>query len=436
MLSPAEAWNAELEKPSEGFWAAFAARTREPDGVRDATREAVKTLALAVDWAGCLPHLPSGLLGIWAAWRLRPLLGVPSFHRILATQLHAFAHEPRKRRGGLAAIARGSGTWTSIEAAVATRRPSLACGEAHGIAEPTGADFQRLLSLGAADMACMGRKGSMPWLLGDLWERLDRPRATGRRLLALSAWMVAAEPSDRFWHQRAASRFTAGAPVVPVAEPSGDDAGEAAREICDLGLVALLDRCCGRIRAGTGSGDLLSALALAASEKMLDARRDLEGKTSGALVYLAALARGMAASGRPEPYVQAAALVNLFPTDEPEGRVAARPPAHPVADPFRGLLDAVLDAEPEGAMHYAGQVQAERGEQAVLRALAEAASQNDPAFNHAGQLLAVASAAELLPLLAPPVRAVLLTAMAKSLANSQGSGDLGRLADRALAAAQ
>jgi hypothetical protein len=71
----------------------------------------------------------------------------------------------------------------------------------------------------------------------------------------------------------------------------------------------------------------------------------------------------------------------------------------------------------------------------VLRVLAEAASRNDPAFNHAHQVLAVAAAADLAPTLAAGAREALLVALAKNLANSQGSGDLGRLADRALAGA-
>ena len=37
------------------------------------------------------------------------------------------------------------------------------------------------------------------------------------------------------------------------------------------------------------------------------------------------------------------------------------------------------------------------GEEPVLRALAEAASDNDPAFNHSHQVLAVAAGADLLP---------------------------------------
>lgn len=422
------AWKTELENPSDAFFDAFAACVRDPDGPRDASREALKILIPAVDWAGYLPHLPAGLLGCWGVWRLRPLLAEDSFLRLLAIQLHAFAHEVRKPGGGLAAIGRGSGSWANIDAALATRRPSLAYGEALGIEEPTTKDFRRLLGMGAADMACTGLKGTAPWFLGDLWERLDRPKATGRRLLAIGAWLVASEPADRFWNQRAAVRLKDDPPSIddgPARFPG--DHPEAAREICDLGLVALLDAFCGRMKSGWTAGDLLSALTLAAAEKLLDARRDLEGKTSGTLVYLAALAHGLAPLQRPEPYAQAAALVNLFPTDDAADRVRSRPPGQPTR-----LLDAILDAEPREAMHLAAQLGAAQGEEAVLRALAEAASWNDPAFNHSSQVLAVAGAAELLPRLTEAARSTLRVALAKSLANSQGSGDLGRRAEQAL----
>ena len=69
---------------------------------------------------------------------------------------------------------------------------------------------------------------------------------------------------------------------------------------------------------------------------------------------------------------------------------------------------------------------------AALRALAEAASQNDPAFNHSHHLLAVAAAADLAPRLSLEARTVMSAAITKSLANSQGSSDLGRKADKAL----
>ena len=68
----------------------------------------------------------------------------------------------------------------------------------------------------------------------------------------------------------------------------------------------------------------------------------------------------------------------------------------------------------------------------MLKVLAEASTRNDPGFNHAHQVLAVAAAADLLPSLPPFAQEAMLVALAKSLANSQGSGDLGRMAAKPL----
>jgi hypothetical protein len=126
--------------------------------------------------------------------------------------------------------------------------------------------------------------------------------------------------------------------------------------------------------------------------------------------------------------VQAAALVNLFPTGEEEDRPRPAPPRAAVPDPAAALLDAILDGEPEPAMGLAQGLP----EEPLLRVLAEAASGNDPAFNHSHQVLAAAAVADLLPHLPEHARAALLLALAKALANGQGSSDLGRLADAAL----
>ena len=123
--------------------------------------------------------------------------------------------------------------------------------------------------------------------------------------------------------------------------------------------------------------------------------------------------------------------MNLFPTGEPEERVQ---PAKVLEPSTEGLEDAVLDLEPRLAMgHAQGLMRAGRGE-AALAALAEAAAQNDPSFNHAHQFFALAAAADLWPHLPLPAQEAMLVALAKNLANSQGSGDLGRQAERALAA--
>lgn len=428
--APLEAWTRELEAPTQGFFGAFARASRSPEALRDAVREAVKSLVPRIDWEAYQPHVPHGLLGLRAAYRLRPLLEAPDFLLLAALQLHMLAHEGRRPgQGGLAAVGKGSGHWGNLRLAVRSGRPALAWGEASGTPEPAPEDFRRLGDLVAFDMANVGHKAVMAHHLEELFLALEAPKATGRRLLGITAWL-AATPGDTYWHQRAVRRLGEAPPRVPFGSAARDAAHHAAgaREICDLGLVELLDRLAARLAGGERGGDLLAMLVLAASEKQLDARRDLEGKTVWTFVYLATQAMRHAGMGHPSPWAQAAALVNLFPTDEPEGRVAPKGPA------AEGRLpDAVLDAEPAQAMHLAREGFRALGAEAVLRDLAAAAVRNDPALNHAHHVLAVAAAADLAPLLPPHAQEAMLMALAKSLANSQGSGDLGRRAERELA---
>lgn len=421
-----EAWREELARPTEGFFKAFAAVARRDHGPRDAAREAVKVLSLAVDWEAYLPHVPHGLLGLRAVFRLEEHLRPASFLRILATQIHAFAHEGRRRKGLVPA--QGSGTWTNLESFIAARKPALAHMEAHSFAAPVEGDFQRLQALVAHDMAIVGHKGALALHFEDLWIRLERPKATGRRLFAQAAWM-AATPEDAFWHRRASTRIPEG--VRPTEGPAvwNDETREAfRREVCDLGLVELFNRLGSRFQDPPAFADLVDGLVSAACEKLLDARRDLEGKTGWCLVHLANLA---VPPGDARHLAQAAALVNLFPTDEAEGRI--RPLTCEGRPGPPQLTDAILDAEPARAMGLALALAETSGASSVLASLAEAASANDPAFNHAHQMLLVAAAADLLPRLREDTAKELLAAVAKSLANSQGSGDLGRLAEKALA---
>jgi hypothetical protein len=425
-------WQQELEAPTEAFFAAFADRVAGPEGVRETVREAAKTLIPRIDWEAYQPHFPHGILGLRAVLRLRPLVDEGSFLRALATQAHMAAHEGRLPASALAqvAAAKGSGQWRNLEAFIRSRRPALAYAEAQGFELPAVEDFQRLGRFADTDMANVGHKAVLAGDLADLHERLERPRATGRRLFGLAAWL-AATPEDTFWARRAAKRLADVEVVVPWTPASLDEDGLApqVRDICDLGLVALLDALTARLKAGQGAGDSLAALVLAAAEKQLDARRDLEGKTAWAFVYLASLVRTRPTD--PRIWCQAAALVNLFPTDEPEERIC---PAEGRAADAGALLEAILDAEPAVAMGYASALIEDRRDEEVLRVLAEASTRNDPTFNHAHQVLAVAAAADLLPHLPPFVQKAMLVALAKSLANGQGSGDLGCLADRALAA--
>jgi|GEM_PF-258185 hypothetical protein len=431
-----ENWIRELDHPTPGFFRAFAALGA--GAAVDAGREAVLRLAPAVDWAGYLPHIPHGLLGLQAVFRLRPLLAQPSFLRILATQLHGFAQEGRSGAGhGLGAIGSGSGHWGNLEMALEHHRPAIAWGEAKAVAVVQWEHFRMLERAAEPDMANVGHKSVLARWLGELFLALGQPQEAGRLMLALTAWHCASEPYDSFWHERAARRLGAAAPIPFRAAVQHAEAHRAqAREICDAGLVELLDRFSARVGSGGGSGDLLAVLVLAAAEKQLDARRDLEGRTAWNFVYLASLAKRVAETGcsAPAAWVQAAALVNLFPTGEDEERPMPAPPRQVPGDPAAALLDAILDGEPLPAMGLAQLLLEMAGPDPVLRILAEAASNNDPAFNHSHQILATAAVADLLPHLPEHAQAALLLALAKSLANAQGSSDLGRLADAALRA--
>lgn len=421
-------WTGQLERPDAGFFPAFAARIREEEGLREAVREAVKVLTPWVDWESYQPHVPHALLGLRAAYRLRPLLSEPAFHRLVATQIHAFAHEGRKVKP--AAPAQGAGSWRNLESFIQARKPGLAWMEAASFEQPGPEDFARLGRLVETDMANIGHKAVFAHQLGELQEALDRPKATGRRLLGLTAWL-AATPEDRFWHQRASKRLDgfegALAEGPAVLSPKGQIG--LVREICDCGLVELLNRLAARSREGLTRADLNLALVRGASEKLMDARRDLEGKTGWNFVFLAT--QIFKQGGDPRLACQAAALVNLFPTEEAEDRLQAIPPKGEVSECT--LTDAILDVEPPEAYGLALALFEAQGPEAVLRALAEAASANDPAFNHAHQTMLVAAAVDLVPSLPAAIQAEMLGAMAKSLANSQGSSDLSRLADRALA---
>jgi len=417
------AWLQELEHPTEAFFAAFAARAQAENGALEAARDAVERLVPLVDWAGYQPQVPHGLLGLWAVFRLQPLLQEKSFLRLLATQLHAFAHEVRQPKGRkLPTLGQGSGHWGNLRMAIETHRPSLAWGEAVGVAHPEDEDFRRIGALVFPDMACVGHKAVMAQRLGALNQQLGCAPAPGRRLLGISAWLAATEPSDTFWYQRIRRRLD-GAQGESGEPPQRPEA--LAGMICEVGLVELLDHCAAQVRACLGPEAWLSALVLAACDKQLDARRDLEGRTAWNFAYLSAIG-----SPAPETWIQAAALINLFPSDEEASRLKPKAPSPPAADPSEGLREAILDGEAPEAMHHASALLERGTHPPVLEILAEAAALNDPAFNHSHHILAVASAADLLPRVPDRVGRRMLLALAKMLANSQGSCDLGRRAER------
>jgi len=430
-MDPRAVWLQELDHPTSGFFPALAARLREPDGLRVALCEAVEHLTPRVDWEGHLPQMPHGLLGLRAVLRLEPHLSKASFHRLLATQLHAFAAEGRAPTGhGLLRVSRGSGDRPNMRMALRDHHPALFWGEAMALAEPSVTDFAEIPHRLANDMANVGHKAVVAHHLADLFELLGRPKAAGRCLLGLAGWVGASEPSDFFWHARARKRLEGAEISLEPAPPklTLELHVQAAQELCESGLVAMLDGFTKLMKAGATEDDLLAILVLAASEKQLDARRDLEGKTAWNFVYLALLP----ALEAPETWLQAAALVNFFPTDDEETRVKGEHPLEEPADPFGAAMDAILDAEPARAMGLMSLLWRREGDAGALGALAEAASRNDPATNHSHQALAVAAAVDLVPFLTEPAKACLFEALAKFLANSQGSDDLGRAADRAL----
>ena len=425
------AWLKELDQPTEAFFRIFAERLRAPAGLREAVCEAVAHLTPRVDWEGYLPQMPHGLLGLRGVLRLEPHLSQPSFCRLLAIQLHTFAYERRASAdGGLLGISKGSGHRPNLEMALRDHHPAIAWGEAMALPDPSVTDFAGLPQRLAGDMANVGHKSVVAHHLADLFELLERPETAGRCLLGLAAWMGASEPSDYFWNVRARKRLE-GAVIHLESTPcrlGPEQHAKAAREICDSGLVAMLDAFTGLMKAGATEDDLLAILVLAASEKQLDARRDLEGKTAWNFVYLALLP----ALETPESWAQAAALVNFFPTDDAETRVKAEVPQGEPADPSAALLDAILDGEPARAMGLVPLVRFRAGDAGALRVLAEAASLGDPRTCNSHPVLAVAAASDLAPFLIENARARLFEALAKFLANSQGECDLGMAADRAL----
>lgn len=430
-----DAWIGALRQPTEGFFPAFARRLENSGDVRGAVTEAIRVLVPQVDWPGYAPAVPHGLIGLWAVLRLEPVLAKPSFLRWLATQLHAFAAEGRAPEGpGLQEIGRGSGHWPHVALALRERRPALAWGELAALEGVASEDFTRLLPLAAPNMANVGHAAVLVHRMQSLFDGLGQPTAEGRLLLAWAGWQAASGPEDTFWARRMARRLE-GSDSRPSREAPRWREGahrELAQEVCEGGLVAVLDAVAGRIREGVHPDDLLTALVWAAAEKLRDARRDLEGKTGWCLVYLATLGDALAGLGGAEPWGQGAALVNFFPSEAPEDRL--EPEACGGAATPEALVEAILDGEPGVALGRAQALLEVLGPSAVLGALAEAASANDPGFNQSAQALAVAATAELLPRVAPGAGAALLGALAKSLANAQGSGDLGRRADRAIKA--
>lgn len=422
MTDPRADWLQELEQPTEGFFLVFARRVKAEDGVRAACREAIAFLAPRINWAAYLPHMPHGLLGLWAVLRLEALLERPRFLRMLAAQLHLFAHEGRQKGEGFLSLATGSGSREHLRLALERHQPAWAWGEAMAL-EVVPEDFRALALQVAPDMACVGHKAVLAHRLGELARRLEAP-GLDRLLLALAAWLGASEPSDLFWQKRILKRL--GDPAPRLASGRVGQPEELARLICQEGLVGLLDGLAAGIRAGATREDLLLALASAAASKQRDAGRELEGKTSWSFVFLASMA---ALDLDAAAWCRAAALVNLFPSLEPGRCVQPREPRRETS-----LREAILDGEVAEALFLARACFEAQGAEALLRMLCEAAAEDDPHGNHAHPVLALAACVELLPELPRGLQGEVLVSLAKSLAHARGSCDLSNRASSALAA--
>lgn len=423
-----EAWVQELESPGEGFFRAFAALGRKPEDRTTGILVALETLIPRIDWEGYLPQMPHGLLGLAAVMQLEALLAPEDFSRLLATQLHALTCEGRVGPGkGLGVISRGSGHWPHVLLALERHQPALAWGEIQGMARPEANHFKELLTLACHDMANLGHKAVGLHLLEGLHGALGCPEHSGRHLLGVAAWEAAAGPVDHSWAQRIRKRLPEGL-RVPL-QPANREPGfhqEAAGIVGEAGFISLLDSLGAWLREGLGSGDLLAILSLAAAGKLRDARRDLEGRTGWTLSYLAMVAEALPTL--PEAWAQAAALINFFPSDEPEDRLE---PAvvGPSSEAALALREAILDGEAAQAMGWAQRMNAD----SALREMAHTVAQNDPGATYSAQALTLGALSRLLPQLPESIQQPLLIAVAKSLANSQGSGDLGNRAVRALA---
>ncbi len=431
-MHPSEVWIAELERPTEGFFAAYARRIQASTGMREAVREALGVLIPRVDWAGYLPGMPHGLLGLWGALCLGPWLDAADHHRLVGLQLLAFARTGRALPAkGLQTLPVGSGLWACVERALASRVPDEAWGAVQGLERVTETSFEALMPFVGPDMANVGHKVVALHRARDLFRMLDRPPDEGRLLLGWAAWMGASEPVDTYWHDRMVRRMEGLEGTVPPGVTQGPEAWEALAEVIETrGLVATLDGVAQALRNGWGREDLLGCLVTVAARKLLDARPDMEGKTGWPLVYLATLAETTAGNS-PAVWGQAAALINLYPSDDPEDR--RRPvPWTGKGDPGHALEDAIRDGEPERAMGLVLPTLEAQGVGGVLKSMASTVASNDPGLDQSGQVLLLAAVLDLWDRLPETERPWLLQAVAKSLACRQTDGDAVRRMDRAL----
>lgn len=414
-------WIQELQDPSDDFFKVYLDRFSTEEGIREGLCDAIKTLTPLLGWKEYLPHIPHGLLGLSYVLRLRPQMSHELFLQITATQLHYFAREGRSSNP-LTRL-KGSGSIDNIRLAIKKNLSDLALGEVMGIDEPTEDHFCSLIPLVAMDMANVGHKLVFVDAMRELFVALDRPKATGRWLLGISAW-IAATPQDLFWADRARRRIDKDQTIET---PSNQDHQAWVRIVCDSGLVNLLDQWSVLLKSKPPESTLSRILIAAACEKQMHARRDLESKTSWNFVYLDVLHRIPPQHRSFEVWCQAAALINMFPSED-----TTDPFAHPAKTSFQphALREAILDGDTTLALQA---VVAGDHVEALWQSLVEASVENDPIFNYAHQLMMVGSGYSL-AIHEKHRSQNILEAMAKSLSNSQGSMDLGMRFKSAFAA--
>ncbi|WP_005032068.1 hypothetical protein [Holophaga foetida] len=364
-----KAWLLELREPTPDFMAVYARRVKT-GGQDTALKELVERLPLSGPAA---LRSAQGLMVLRAILLLAPWLEVPSLHGMLAAHALGLATGPA---ANVPEASSGAETYASLRTRV------------------------------SPDMASTGIKGILAHQMEDLASRLG----LGAGLLPLLQSICAALPADLYWHQRALKRLKGPAPQAPSGDP--------VRVICEGSLVAVLDLFGSMVRRGE---PVLGFLAEAASRKLLEADRGLQGRTSWIFAYLAALA-----GAGPAQWLQAAALIHLFPSEE----WPALEPVDGEANPG-DLLEAILDADPREARRTALQVLGRVAPTDLMPILAEAVAASDPMNDGGHRLLATAAVAELLPRLDRTSQTWIVLALATSLAATQTSGDQVEMGKRA-----
>lgn len=356
-----DAWLLELQEPTPAFMATYARRVRA-EGVETALRELVERLPMGGSEAF---RSAQGLMVLRAILVLTPWLQEASLHGLLAAHALGMAMGPLPE----------------------------------GISPDPGFEsYADLRTHVAPDMASTGIKGILAHQMEDLAGRLG----LGTRLLPLLKTACEALPADLYWYRRALKRLEGPMPRSV--------SGNAVQLLCEGGLVEVLDHFGGMVRRAE---PMLGLFAEGAARKLLEASRELQGRTSWLFVYLATLP-----GAGPAQWLQGAALVNFFPSEEwpsmdPEGGKALP----------QALLDAILDGEPREARRVALGLLAHPNPEDLMPLLAEAAASSDPMNDGGHRLLATAAVAELLPMLDRTPQTWMLLALANNLAATQTSGD-------------